>query len=216
MDIYDELGVRKMINAAGTYTILGGSRMSDKTLSDMRDAANSFVRIRELQTAVHEKIAQMTGNEAAYVTNGATAGLYLAACASVQRHYKRKFAYIQKEEIEACHAIMLKAHRNPYDYTIGQAGLQYRELGYPNFILPVTAEDLEAAFDDNTCMVYYVWAVWTPEGAAQISLEDVIRISHEHSVPVVVDAAAQLPPLEHLWKFTAEMGADAALFRNNS
>ena len=211
-DIYNDLGVKKIINAAGTYTVLGGSRMSEKTLEDIRAAAGSFVRIRDLQAKINAEIARMTRNEAAYVTNGAAAGLYLATCAAVQRHYGKRHFYVTKPELRACNALVFKAHRNPYDYTIGQAGVQYKEIGYPNFILPVTAEDFEAAFDDNTCMVYYVWAVWTPDGASAIGLEDVIRIAHEHGVPVVVDAAAQLPPLENLWKFTAEMGADAALF----
>lgn len=211
-DIYDNLGVKRIINAAGTYTVLGGSRMSEQTLADIRCASSSFVQIRDLQGKINAEIAKLTRNEAAYVTNGATAGLYLATCAAVQRHYGKRHFYVTKPEIRACNALVFKAHRNPYDYTIGQAGVQYKEIGYPNFILPVTAEDFEAAFDDNTCLVYYVWAIWTPEGAAQVSLEDVIRISHEHGVPVIVDAAAQLPPLENLWKFTSEMGADAALF----
>ena len=210
--IYDDLGVKKIINAAGTYTVLGGSRMSDKTLEDIRAAAGSFVRIRDLQVKINGEIAAMTRNEAAYVTNGAAAGLYLATCAALQKHYGRRHFYLTEDEKRACNALVFKAHRNPYDYTIGQAGVQYKEIGYPNFILPVTAEDFEAAIDDNTCMVYYVWAVWTPDGAAAIGLEDVIRIAHAHSLPVIVDAAAQLPPLENLWKFTAGMGADAALF----
>ena len=211
-DIYDDLGVKKIINAAGTYTVLGGSRMSEKTLEDIRAASGSFVRIRDLQQKINAEIAKMTRNEAAYVTNGAAAGLYLASCAALQKHYGKRHFYLTRSEIRTCNAVVFKAHRNPYDFTIGQAGLQYKEVGYPNFILPVTAEDFEAAIDENTCMIYYVWAVWTPDGAAQVGLEDVIRIAHAHGIPVVVDAAAQLPPLENLWKFTSEMGADAALF----
>ena len=153
-DIYDHLGVKKIINAAGTYTVLGGSRMSEKTLSDIRAAAGSFVRIRDLQGKINREIAKMTRNEAAYVTNGAAAGLYLATCAAMQKHYGRRHFYLTEDEKRACKALVFKAHRNPYDFTIGQAGAQYKEIGYPNFILPITEEDFEAAFDPDVCMVY--------------------------------------------------------------
>ncbi len=208
--IYEQLGVKKIINAAGTYTVLGGSRMSEQTLSDMRSASESFVEINTLKRVINSKIAELTHNETACVTNGAACGLYLAVCAAIQmkcnagRHF-----YLSKEQIEACNVITFKAHRNPYDFTIQQAGAAYREIGYPNFILPATDEDLEQAIDEHTAAVYYVHAVWTPEGA--LPLENVLRIAHAHGIPVIVDAAAQLPPIENLWKFT-DMGADAVLF----
>lgn len=209
-DIYDKLQVKKIINAAGTYTVLGGSRMSRQTLEDMQSASGSFVQIRELQKKINLEIARMTHNEAAYVTNGAACGLYLATCAAIQKHYgNRRHFYLTKEQIQRCNVITFKAHRNPYDFTISQAGAIYKEIGYPNFILPATDEDFEESIDENTVAVYYVSAVWTPEGA--LPLENVLRIAHNHDIPVIVDAAAQLPPLENLWKFTG-MGADAVLF----
>ena len=209
-DIYAELGVQKIINATGTFTVLGGSRMSEKTLDDMKSAANSFVQIKELQKKINAEVARLTRNEAAYITNGAAAGLYLCTCAAIQRkNGTSRHFYLTREEIESCNVVVFKSHRNPYDFTISQAGAQYKEIGYPNFILPGTCEDLEESIDENTCMIYYVHAVWTPEGA--LDLENTLRIAHEHNLPVIVDAAAQLPPLENLWKFT-EMGADAVLF----
>ncbi len=209
-DIYSELGVRKMINAAGTYTVAGGSRMSEKTLEDMKSAAGSFVEIRKLQKVINAEIARMTKNEAAFVTCGAAAGLFLSVCAAVQLKYgKARHFYMDRRLLSEYNVVVFKSHRNPYDFTIQEAGLSYQEIGYPNFILPATEEDLIRAIDEKTAAVYYVHAVWTPEGA--LSLEKTIKIAHENGVPVIVDAAAQLPPLENLWKFT-QMGADAALF----
>lgn len=208
-DIYEELGVRKIINAAGTYTVLGGSRMSEQTREDMRRASDSFVEIRTLQEKIHREIARLTHNEAAYVTNGAACALYLAVCAAMQLRRGKPHFYLTEEERRDCNVVLFKAHRNPYDYAIGQAGASYREVGYPNGILPATAMDLEQAIDENTAAVYYVHAVWTPPGA--LPLAQVLQIAHGRGVPVIVDAAAQLPPLENLWHFTA-MGADAALF----
>ena len=209
-DIYRELGVRKMINAAGTFTVAGGSRMSEKTLEDMKSAAESFVEIRALQKVIHAEIARMTKNEAAFVTCGAAAGLFLSICAAVQLKYgKTRHFYMDRELLSEYNIVVFKSHRNPYDFTIHEAGLSYKEIGYPNFILPATDEDLENAIDEKTAAIYYVHAVWTPDGA--LGLEKTIKTAHEHGIPVIVDAAAQLPPLENLWKFT-QMGADAVLF----
>lgn len=209
-DIYQSLGVKTIINAAGTYTVLGGSRMSEETLEAIRQASAHFVQIRELQAKINHEIAAMTHNEAAYVTGGAAAGLYLAACAAIQKKCgdSRHF-YLSREQIEQCNVVVFKAHRNPYDFAIRQAGAMYKEIGYPNFILPATDEDLEESIDEHTAAIYYVSAVWTPQG--DLPLENVLRIAHKHHLPVIVDAAAQLPPVENLWKFT-QMGADAVLF----
>jgi len=91
-DVYDRLGVKKLINAAGTYTIVGGSRMSPETLRTMGEAAGSFVDIRELQSRVHKRLAQITNNESALVVTGAAAGLYVLAAACVCLKLGRPFA----------------------------------------------------------------------------------------------------------------------------
>jgi len=104
---------------------------------------------------------------------------------------------------------MFKAHRNPYDLVIGQLGAQYREVSFPNSIFPPTHEDLAEAINETTAAVYYAMAGWTPNG--DMSLEAVLDVAQERGVPVIVDAAAQLPPVENLWRLT-EIGADVALF----
>ena len=210
MGIYEELHVKTLINAAGTYTILGGSKMSEKTLADMADAARSFVQLRQLQKSVFEEIARLTKNEAAYVSNGAAAGLFLAIAAAVQiKCGEKRYYYLSKEEISRCNIAMFKAHRNPYDLVVDQLGLQYRELAFPNIISPATAEDLEEMLDENTAAFYYATASWTAAG--DMPLPEVLKITKKKGIPVIVDAAAQVPPVENLWEIT-QMGADAVLF----
>lgn len=209
MHIYDELGVPTIINAAGTYTVLGGSRMSAETLADMAEAAGHFVQIRELQKVVHAAIAKLTRNEGAYVSNGAATGLYLSIAAAIEKKLGKKFYYITKEEIAQTNIVMFKAHRNPYDLVIGHLGAQYRELSFPNIIFPPTEGDLRNAVDANTAAVYYAQSSWVAPGF--LPLEDTLRIAKEKGVPVIVDAAAQLPPVENLWRFS-ELGADITLF----
>ncbi|MDR1955783.1 MAG: hypothetical protein LBQ30_02905 [Treponema sp.] len=209
MDIYDELGVHPIINAAGTYTVLGGSRMSEETLAAMNSAARNFVSIRDFQKAAHQAIARLTKNEAAYVSNGAAAGLYLAIAACIERKLRKPFYYLDKAQIQSCHILMFKAHRNPYDLVIGHLGAAYRELSFPNRIFPPKEADLDQAIDDHTAAIYFASSAWVAPGF--LPLEVLIKKAKEKDVPVIVDAAAQLPPVENLWRFS-ELGASITLF----
>ena len=209
MNIYKELNVQPVINAAGTYTVLGGSCMSEETTTAMAQAAREFVPIRQMQTAVNQAIANITKNEAAYVCNGAATGLYLAVAAAIEQLLGKQFFYTTREEIARCNVVMFRAHRNPYDLVIGHLGAQYRELAFPNLVLPPAPEDLAHVIDGNTAAIYYATTGWAPPGS--LSLEETIKVAKQKGVPVIVDAAANLPPVENLWVFT-QMGADAALF----
>ena len=88
---------------------------------------------------------------------------------------------------------------------IKHLGLVYQEIGFPNIILPATEQDIERAIDENTVAFYFANSTWTAPGDA--SLETVVRICQKHDIPVIVDAAAQLPPKENLWLFPAEVPA---------
>lgn len=210
MSIYKELNIQPIINAAGTYTLLGGSKMSKQTLKDIVSSSESFIQLKELQNKVYEEIARLTNNEAACVTNGAAAGLYLAIAAAVQKKYgNKRFYYLTKEQISKCNIVMFKAHRNPYDLVISQLGLEYKEVSFPNIILPPTKEDLLETIDENTVAFFYAMSGWTSVG--DMPLDDVIEIARQKGIPVIVDAAAQLPPVENLWKFS-QIGADATVF----
>lgn len=209
MGIYEELGMQPIINAAGTYTVLGGSRMSAETLEAMRQAASDFIPIRDLQKKVHEAIAKLTQNEAAYVPNGAATGLYLAIAAAIELRLGKKFYYLDADEIAMTNIVMYKAHRNPYDLVVKNLGSTYRELSFPNKILPTGPEELEYAIDENTAAIYFAASGWVAPGF--LPLEDVIRIADAKGVPVLVDAAAQLPPVDNLWQYS-RMGATITLF----
>lgn len=212
-DIYDALGVKKLIDAAGTYTIVGGSRMSAESLQAMNQAAAHHVLIRELQAAVHQKIAQLTKNEDAVITAGAIVGVYLCMAGCVSRKFGKALKLISKEDIANSEVIMFRAHRNPYDRGLELLGVKVVELGYPNNIDIVSEEALENAITDRTVGMLYLPSTdggWVPPGA--LGLEKTLAICKRHDVPVVVDAAAQLPPKKNLWYFTEELGASAVCF----
>ena len=192
--------------------MVGGSRMSERTLEAMAQAARSHVVIRELQEKVHARLAAITRNEAAFVTNGAACALHIAGAAAIAKHCGRPFPSLSPERIAECEIVIHRAHRNPYDWAVRLLGAKLVEIGFPNTILPTAISDLELAITENTCAVYYFHMPvggWMPPGA--LTLEQTIDVAKRHNLPVIVDAAAQLPPVENLWTITGK-GASACIF----
>ena len=204
-DIYRRLGVEPIVNGRSTFTILGGSLMPPSVVAAMAEAAESFVDLVELQAAVGRRIAELTHNEAAFVSGGAAAGLFLSAAACIARDVPDGVARLDQEH-HATEFIIHRAHRIPYDLAVGLAGGTLVEVGTDEATDPV---ELEAAFTARTAGVLYV-----PKphlAPAVVPIDAVCRLARERGVPVIVDAAAQLPPRENLWRF-AQAGADAVLF----
>jgi L-seryl-tRNA(Ser) seleniumtransferase len=211
-DVYAELGVKKVVNAAGTYTMVGGSRMSERTLAAMTSAARSHVVIKELQAKVHARLAAVTKNEAAYVTNGAACSLHVTGAAAIARHWGRPHASLTPEQVAKCEIVIHRAHRNPYDWALRLLGVKLVEVGFPNTILPTTAKDLELAITENTAAIYYFFMPqggWLPSGA--LDFAKTLETAKKYGIPVIVDAAAQVPPVENLWNITGQ-GASACVF----
>lgn len=207
MNLYDELGIRPIINANATLTRLGGSVMPPEVIAAMQDAARFHVDIEELHDRIGEKLAEITGNEAAMIATGAAAGIVLAvaACASngdpmLARRLPHADA-LDKNEV-----IMFTAHRNGYDFAVRQTGVKVIEIGSATHTEPA---ELEAAFSPRTAA--FVWFQGFFTGKGDLPIERVIAACRARSVPVIVDGAAQLPPVENLWHFT-QMGAACAIF----
>lgn len=210
-DIYEHLDLPRIVNAAGGFTAYGGSRMLESTLRRMNEVAKSYTDIRALQAAVHCRLAELTHNEAAFVSNGADAGLYLCAAAAVEQRAGRPIRYLSREEIGSYEVIVFTAHHNPYDFVLQQLGVQTHSIGYANFIEPITCEALKHNITDRTVAIFFFQAEhgWTAQGG--LPFEETLSVARKFELPLIIDCAAQLPPKENLWKFT-QAGAAAALF----
>ncbi|MBN1248906.1 MAG: aminotransferase class V-fold PLP-dependent enzyme [Anaerolineae bacterium] len=206
MDIYDELGVTKVINGAATLTRLGGSLMPPEVLAAMAEAAQHFVDIDELQQKVGERIAAWTHNEAAYVSSGAAAGLALSTAACITGLDPEKRERLPYTDGMPNEMIVHRCWRVGYDFAIRQAGGKLVEIGDA---AGATVHDLEAAINERTVGLYYFYN--PAHMAEQVPLEAAIAIAHHAGIPVLIDAAAQIPPVDNLWRFT-QMGADLVLF----
>ena len=210
MGIYEKLGVRTVINANATRTDLGGSLMPAPVLDAMREAAGSFVDMYELQRAVSARLAQVTHNEAALVSNGCAAGLFLGALACMTRDDLGVVARLMEQgpaALQRSEVVIHAAHRNPYDPAIKLAGASIVQVGN---VWQTFDWELAGALGERTAAVFYFYGNRQRSQGA-LPLEKVIEIAHAANVPVLVDGAAQLPPVENLWRFT-QMGADLAFF----
>ncbi|HZO30139.1 MAG TPA: aminotransferase class V-fold PLP-dependent enzyme [Chloroflexota bacterium] len=205
-DIYERLGVRPLINARGTHTRLGGTLMRPEVVAAMQAAAGAYVVLDELQDRASEVIARATGAEAGMVVGGAEAGLLIGTAAILAGTDPAKIASLPVTDGMKNEAIVHRAHRNGYDHGVRAAGAKIVDIGYGGSTLPY---QLEAALNEKTALVMYLMSPWANQGA--LSLAKTCEIAHAANVPVLVDAAAMLPPHTSLTRFIAE-GADLVTF----
>jgi len=205
-DIYRRLGVRPIINARGTHTRLGGTLMRPEVLDAMREAAGAYVLLDELQDKASEVIARATGAQAGIVVGGAEAGLLIGTAAILAGTDPAKIAQLPVTDGMKNEAIMHRAHRNGYDHGVRAAGARIVDIGYGVSTLPY---QLRSAINERTALVVYLMSPWASHGA--LSLEQTCEIAHAANIPVLVDAAAMLPPANSLQRFIAE-GADLVTF----
>jgi L-seryl-tRNA(Ser) seleniumtransferase len=204
--IYRRLGVEPIINGRSTFTILGGSLMPPVVLEAMRQAAECFVDLLELQAAVGHRLAELTRNESAYVSGGAAAGLFQNPAAAMKPGNDDGVLRFDDRSSLPREFLIHRAHRIPYDLAINLAGGTLTEFGGPD---RTSRSELDAVITPRTAAVLYVDKAHLAEYV--LPLETVVEIARPLGVPVIVDAAAQLPPVDNLWRYTAA-GADAALF----
>ena len=208
MGIYQELGLQDVIVATGNFTELGGSLMPEEVLEAMQGAARSFVSIPALHERAGQVIADVTGAEAGYVTSGAAAGLMLAAAACMTGRDPASIHQLPDTDGLKNEVVIHKAHSNNYNRMFRLAGAKIKEVGYgAHRTLPW---QLESALDEKTAAIVYVVAQFLVTRTA-LPLPEVLRIARAKGVPVIVDAANELPPVSNLRKFI-EMGADLVIF----
>ncbi|RQG99185.1 aminotransferase class V-fold PLP-dependent enzyme [Natrarchaeobius oligotrophus] len=209
--VYDELGVPHVVNATGTKTRIGGSRIRPEALEAMERAANEFVKLSDLQARASQLIAEVAGSEAGYVTSGADAGLLLSGAAAIAGDDLETMAQLPDTDGVPHEIVMPRTHRTGYDHAFRAAGATIVDVGTNDRHLGTGATNVEPweidrAITDETAAVGYVQKPYT-----EPPLEVVAEIAHDHDVPVIVDAAAELPPAENLTRFVEE-GADLVVF----
>jgi len=205
-DYYTVLGVPKAVNAAGTLTLFGGCRVWPEAAEAMSQAAQSFVDLELLHRKAGEFVAQLLHVEAALVTAGASPALVqsTAACIACMDPYLRN--RLPSNPPERNEVIIQRIHRNPYDNAIPTAGAKFIEIGDA---IKTHPWELDNSINERTAAVMY--ALQAEMMDASLSLDTTLEIAHARNVPVIVDAAAELPPKSNLWTLS-QRGADLVVF----
>jgi len=186
-EIYRQLGVHPLINAAGTYTILSGSLMPERARVAMEEAARSFVRLEDLQKAVGERIAKLLDVESAMVTSGGAGSIMLATAACVTGTDAEKIRRIPNLDGMKSEVIVPHGHRNGFDHAARNVGVKLVEVD--------TLDDLHRAIGPQTAMLYFTNIF---EYRGQIKRKEFIEAGKQAGIPVFNDAAAELPPATNL------------------
>ena len=200
-DYFRELGVRTFINAAGTYTAMSGCLMRPEVIDAYQYASQQYVNIDDLQDKVGERIAQLLNCEAATVTAGAASAITLGTAGVLTGLDSEKAKRVptdlsgMKSEV-----ILQKSHVIGYAHAIKNCGVK--------LITVETADEMKEAINDQTAML---WFFNNNNPVGKIQYEEFIKIGKDHGIPTMNDCAADVPPVENLFKYT-KMGFDLVCF----
>ena len=199
-DYFREMGVRPFINAAGTYTAMTSSLMPPEVIEAIQYASEHYVMLDELHDRVGERIAALVRSEAAMVTSGAASALTLGTAAALTGTDRQKIVALPNLTGLKSEVITQKSHRFGYDHAVRNCGVKLVEVE--------TREDLERAIGEQTAMMLFYNA---NNNVGQIKDEEFAQIGKRRGVPTLNDAAADVPPVDNLWKYT-QMGFDLVAF----
>jgi uncharacterized pyridoxal phosphate-dependent enzyme len=199
-DVIQELGVRSFINAAGTFTALTGSLMRPGVMEAMEVASRKYVTLDELHAAAGKRIAELLQCEAALVTAGCASALGLATAACVAGSDRDRIRRLPDTTGMKTEVIVQRTHRVGYDHAIRNSGVRMIEVE--------TREEMEKAIGDQTAMMFFLNS---SANQGKVKHEEFVEIARKHQVPTLIDAAADVPPVENLWKYT-KLGFDLVGF----
>ena len=200
-DYFKELGVRTFINAAGTYTALTGSLMHKEVVDAINFASKQYVKLDDLQDKVGERIAELLGCEAAMVTAGAASAISLGTAGVLTGMDQKKAAMIPTDLSGMKTEVILQtSHNIGYAHAIRNCGVK--------LVFVETRADLEKAINKETAMM---WFFNGNNFVGKIQHEEWLEVGKKYGIPTFNDCAADVPPVENLWKYT-EMGYDLVCF----
>ena len=199
-DFFKELGLRTFINAAGTYTSMTGSLMPKEVVEAINYGANEYVNLDDLQDKVGERIAELLECEYATVSSGCFGAMSIGMAGILTGKDPKKVKQLPNTEGMKNEVIMQESHSIGYAQALTNVGAKVVRVK--------TAKQLEKAITDKTCMLWFLNA-HTDRG--EIKWEEFIALGKKHNIPTFIDCAADVPPVENLFRFT-KMGFDLVAF----
>lgn len=197
-DLFKELGLRTFINAAGNYTTMTASLMPDDVMEAIQTSSKEFVMLEDVQDKVGQKIAELCHAEAAMVTAGCWSALVLGTAGVLTGMDAKKVALLPNLEGTGMKSeiIIQRTHINGYHHALTNTGA---------VIIPVETEaEAEAAINDRTALL---WFLNREAPLGKIQHQGWLDLARKHGIPTMIDIAADVPPVENLWKYN-KMGFD--------
>src|SRR5438128_9102119 len=202
-NVYEELGVTTVINGQGTMTVLGGSLVRPEVEAAMALASQHFVSIAELEVAAGKRISQLLklpDGYSAIVTSGAAAAMQSGLAGILTGDNPKFIEQLPDLTGMKSEVIIQKSHRNPFDHQLRATGVK--------LVVVETRDDLKKAVNPQTAMMHFTNFA---DAAGEIKVEEWVKLAHEYKIPAFIDAAADIPPVSHLWDY-ANMGYDLIAF----
>jgi uncharacterized pyridoxal phosphate-dependent enzyme len=198
-DFFKELGVTPVINAGVTMTFLSGSLMMPEVLEAINSTAHDFANMFELQDKIGAKIAEMLHVEAAMVTSGAACAILLGTAACITGTNAEKIKMLPNLPGPRPEVIMQKSHRYLFDQAVTTTGAKIIEVE--------GVSEMTQAINKNTVMALFFNAALK----SSITHQEFLQVAKAHNIPTFLDAAADVPPVENLFKYQ-KMGFDMVTF----
>src|SRR4030088_1786056 len=196
---HEELGVPTVINCEGTMTVLGGSVLRPELEAVMAMAGRHFVSIPELEVAAGKRIAEMlklSNGYTALVTSGAAAAIQSGLAGILTGDNETLIRQLPDLTGMKSEVIIQKSHRNPFDHQLRSTGIKLVEIE--------TREQLRHVVSERTAMMHFTNFA---NAAGQIKVDEWPKLAKQYNLPCMNDAAADTPPVSHLWDYT-NMGYD--------
>src|SRR4029077_17170188 len=200
---YEELGVTTVINCEGTMTMLGGSILRPELEAVMAPAGRPFVSMPDLEVAAGKRIAEMLKLPKGYsalVTSGAAAAIQSGLAGILTGDNEAFIKQIPDLTGMKSEVIIQKSHRNPFDHQLRNTGIK--------LVVIESRDELRQAVNDRTAMMHFSNFA---NSAGHIKVDEWIKLGKEYKIPCMNDAAADTPPVSHLWDY-ANMGYDLITF----
>ena len=200
VSIHSQLGIEPIINGVGPATRLGGLALSESVWNAMRESNEQSYRMEELHESAGKLIANLIGAPSSLVTAGASAALTLSTAACIAGFDRQMLIDLPFPQTKRVDVLVQRLHQDPYDHALSAAGARMRPFGDAK---ETTERQLIESIDENVCAL--LWRESTDKGA--LDLATCSKIAHERGIPVIVDGALFIPPLNRL-KHYLEQGAD--------
>ena len=199
MNLAERLGVTPVINGVGPVTRLGGLNLSEEIETEIKNSSHLSYRMDELHLAAFDYIAKALNVPGGLVTCGAAAALTMATSVCIAGSDAKRINSLPHVTWPKRNVVIQRIQSDPYDHPIIATGAVLRLIGGDH---GASLVEIESSLDDTVCAFIYRQNDFKTE----VELSEIMELCKAKGVPVIIDAAVTVPPIERLQNYF-KMGA---------